>query len=237
MIPTRAGLLTLALAALFTGGFAPAAAPPPRVCHLPATLTPAPELTPPANEIVRDASTAFYMLALTWAPEACRTKGDDPRQAVECRQNNFGFVLHGLWPNGPDGRHPRYCGPAPAIPAATVRQHLCMTPSAASLQHEWAAHGTCGWASPEAYFADAATLWRKLRLPPMRATMTAGQIRDAFVKANPGVRRDGIYVKTTDERLEDVRLCYDLKYRPTACSGSLGAPDQTLVRVTPRRPR
>lgn len=238
MNATRLGLPALALAAVLTAGFAPPAAPPPRACSLPGTVVPAPELTPPANEIVRGAPTAFYMLALTWAPEACRGRADDPDLAVQCRANRFGFVLHGLWPDGADGRHPRYCGPAPAIRPATVRKHLCMTPSPASLQHEWAAHGTCGWTTPEAYFADAERLWRGLRLPPMPATTTAGGIREAFAKANPGVRRDGVYIKTVgDGRLMDVRLCYDLRYRPSACQGGLGAPDETVVRITPRRPR
>lgn len=238
MIAARLGLLALSLAALLAAGFASPAAPPPRACHLPKTVGPAPALTPPASEIVRGAPTAFYMLALTWAPEACRGKADDPEFAIQCRSNTFGFVLHGLWPDGVDGRHPRYCGPAPAISPATVRRHLCMTPSPTSLQHEWAAHGTCGWTSPEAYFADARRLWRGLRLPSMAATLTAGQIRDAFARANPGVRRDGVYIKTVATgRLMDVRLCYDLEYRPASCQGGLGAPDDTVVRITPRRPR
>lgn len=232
-----ARVMVLAMAALLTSGFASPAAPPPRACHLPATIHPAPERIPPESEIVRDVPTAFFMLALTWAPEACRGKGGVPEFATQCRANRPGFILHGLWPNGAAGRHPRYCGPAPALSAATVRKHLCMTPSAASLQHEWAAHGTCGWTSPEAYFADAARLWRRLRLPPMAATMTAGQIRDAFVAANPAFRREGVYIKATDGRLEDVRICYDLTYRPAPCAGGLGASDGQVLRITPRRPR
>ena len=236
MIFARA--LTLALAALLTAGFASGASAPARRCHLPKTIVPAPELVPPANEIIRDAPTAFYMLALTWAPEACRTRGDDPGFATQCRANRFGFILHGLWPNGPEGRHPRYCGPAPALSAATVRRHLCMTPSAASLQHEWATHGTCGWPSPEAYFRQASVLWRAVKLPSMAATMTAGQIREAFVKANPRFPRQGVNIRLTgDSRLQDVRLCYDLGYRPTACLGGVGPADEVTVHVTPRRPR
>ena len=177
------------------------------------------------------------MLALTWAPEACRTKGDDPAFATQCRANSFGFILHGLWPNGPERRHPRYCNAAPPLSAATVRRHLCMTPSAASLQHEWATHGTCGWSSPEAYFKQASALWRSVKLPPMAATMTVGEIRDAFVAANPRFPREGVYIKATDGRLEDVRLCYDLAYRPAACRGGVGPADDVTVHVTPRRPR
>lgn len=233
-----ASRLALVIAALLTAGFASPAAHPPRACHLPRTITPAPELTPSANEIVRDAPTAFYMLALTWAPEACRTRGADPAFATQCRDNNFGFILHGLWPNGPDGRHPRYCGPAPALSATAVRRHLCMIPSAESLQHEWAAHGTCGWSSPEAYYRQSAILWRAVKQPPMAATMTAGQIRDAFVKANPRFPRQGVNIRLTgDSRLQDVRLCYDLRYRPAACTGGVGPADEVTVHVTPRRPR
>lgn len=234
---TLARALALSIAALLTAGFASGASAPPRSCSLPGRVSPAPELTPLAREIVRDSTTAFYMLALTWAPEICRTKADDPAFAIQCRRNNFGFILHGLWPNGPDGRHPRYCNAAPPLRVATVRKHLCMTPSAVSLQHEWAAHGTCGWETSEAYFRDAARLWRALRLPPMAATTTAGEIRDAFLKANPAHSRAGIYIKLTAGQLEDVRLCYDLRYRPMACPGGLGAADSATVRIIPRRPR
>ena len=208
----------------------------PRLCVIPANMTPAPAYTPPADEVVADEPTAFYMLALTWAPEDCRANGADRGYWVQCKTNAFGFVLHGLWPNGAAKRHPRYCAPAPAISDATMRKHACMTPSTTMLQHEWAAHGTCGWATPEAYFAQSATLWRALEVPMLTApTMTAGEVRDAFAAANPGVKREGIYIKAVeDSRLMDVRLCYDLDYRPMACRGSLGPADDVVLKVTPR---
>lgn len=231
-------LSAVAVLALF-GCAAPieqVAGPPPS-CHLPAAVIPAPSYMPPADEVVKDEPTAFYMLALTWAPEDCRSNAGDPHYATQCRDNDFGFVLHGLWPNGAERRHPRYCGPAPAISPATVRKHSCMTPTPVMLQHEWAAHGTCGWDSPEAYFAQAADLWDDLTMPTLAPTMTAGQIRAAFVAANPAFPRDGIYLKTAEgSRLEDLRVCYDLQYRPIACR-SRGAPDDTVIQIAPRGPR
>lgn len=208
----------------------------PVACRLPASVTPAPQRRPPADEIVSDEPTAFYMLALTWSPETCRSQVDDPDFANQCQANDFGFVLHGLWPNGAARRHPRYCGPAPEISATTVRRHSCMTPTPVTLQHEWAAHGTCGWETPEAYFAQAALLWDGLKKPDLTAsTLTAGQIRDAFVAINPQLKRGGIYIKTADRvRLEDVRFCYDLAYRPMTCP-SIGAPDDVAVTILPRR--
>jgi ribonuclease T2 len=206
-------------------------------CVLPASVTPAPAYEPPADEIAADEPTALYMLALTWAPEECRARAGDPDYVTQCRDNAFGFVVHGLWPNGAERRHPRYCGPAPEISPATVRRHSCMTPAPTMLQHEWAAHGTCGWETPEAYFEQAADLWDDIRQPALTsATMTAGQIRDAFVAANPWMKREGIYIKTVDgDRLIDVRICYDLRHAPMACKGLLGARDKMVIAVTPRR--
>jgi ribonuclease T2 len=111
-----------------------------------------------------------------------------------------------------------------------------MTPAPTMLQHEWAAHGTCGWETPEAYFAQAADLWEDIWQPALPSgEMTAGAVRDAFVAANPWMKRTGIYIKTVDgDRLMDVRICYDLQYRPIDCR-SIGAPDRVILTITPRR--
>jgi len=237
MIRRLSPLLALLLVAgcAAPAGVEPSAAAP--ACVLPASVAPAPAYDPPADEIEADEPTAFYMLALTWAPEDCRDNGDRRGYEIQCRDNAFGFVLHGLWPNGAARRHPRYCGPAPAISPATVRKTACMTPSTVMQQHEWAAHGTCGWDTPEAYFEQAATLWDAVKMPAISApSMTAGALRDAFVAANPWMKRDGIYIKTVDDnRLMDVRFCYDLAWRPMACRGSQGAGDDTVLTITPRR--
>ena len=234
--PLYVAIAALALLGSCAAPIEQAAAPAPS-CRLPAAVTPAPAYTPPADEVVADEPTAFYMLALTWAPEQCRSNSGDPDYATQCRDNDFGFVLHGLWPNGAERRHPRYCGPAPAIRPATVRAHSCMTPAPVMLQHEWAAHGTCGWDSPEAYFAQAADLWDDLTMPALAPTMTAGEIRAAFSRANPAFPREGIYLKTAEgSRLEDLPICYDLQYRPMACR-SRGAPDDAVIQITPRRTR
>ncbi|WP_312162566.1 ribonuclease T2 family protein [Phenylobacterium sp.] len=213
-----------------------AAAAPLQACTAPARIAPARSAPPPPAEIVRDVPIAAYMLALTWSPEWCRTRHNAPDAQFQCRQNHLGFVVHGLWPNGRGKRHPRYCAPAPALSAATVRKHYCMTPSADLQQHEWAAHGACGWRTPEAYFDRAQALWAAIDAPdlafPPGRTVTAGDVRDAFLARNPRLRRSGIFLKVGDgNRLMEARLCYDLQFRPAACPGGLGAPDQARIRV------
>lgn len=206
-------------------------------CAVPVDLQPAPVEPAPPHEIVRDAETVSYMLALIWSPEWCRTHADTAEGRGQCRDNRFSFTVHGLWPNGTGKRHPRYCQPAGALEPATVRRHFCMTPSPQLLQHEWAAHGVCGWTNPDQYFRAADRLWRQLDAPDLRAlpagSGTAGDLREAFVAANPRLGRDSLYVKVgSGNRLEEVRVCYDLKFEPKACAG-LGAPDHVRLTIEP----
>ncbi|MGE3745817.1 MAG: ribonuclease T, partial [Sphingomonadaceae bacterium] len=52
-----------------------------------------------------------YTLALSWSPEYCRFREKSGRDDFQCSRptNRFGFVLHGLWPDGTGGRWPQYC--------------------------------------------------------------------------------------------------------------------------------
>ena len=104
-------------------------------------------------------------MALYWSPEACRSNIPESDKAIQCEANSFGFTVHGLWPNGPDRVHPRYCRPSPPMSVKTVKANLCMTPSPWLLQHEWQAHGTCQWATPEAYFRKARQVRSRLNVP------------------------------------------------------------------------
>lgn len=229
--------LLVALAILAFANSAQAADGP--NCAIPRDIRPAKSRPPPAHEVSKGVPTASYMLALTWSPEWCRTRANVPDAKVQCRDNRFGFVVHGLWPNGGGKTHPRYCGPAPALNVATVRANLCMTPSADLLQHEWAAHGTCGWSAPEPYFAKAAELWRAIKAPslafPAGRTVTAGDVRTAFAARNPPLRRDALFLKVGDSnRLQEVRVCYDLRFKPARCARGVGAPDHVSIRIQPR---
>jgi len=247
---TRLALLTAALLGLGAcdglppqaevSSGAPVIAQAGATCAVPADLRPARPYTPPADEVVRDVPTAFNMLAVSWSPQACRSGKDYPDADHQCRDNRFGLTLHGLWPNGGGDRHPRYCKPVSSIPVATVRANFCMTPSPSLQQHEWAAHGACGWDSPEAYFAQAATLWNGLNKPDLEAIpaarLTAGAIRDAFVAANPGLHREGVFIATTDGWFREARLCYSTDYRPMRCPRGRGAPDHERLKLAPRGP-
>ncbi|WP_085809408.1 ribonuclease T2 [Sphingomonas sp. TZW2008] len=170
-----------------------------------------------------------YTLAISWAPQYCRNKQDDPRASFQCGgDNRFGFVLHGLWPDGVGKEWPQYCKSTPLLSPATIRTNLCATPSAQLLQHEWAKHGTCmAGETPESYFGRSTGLYRKLRYPDMmglsRRPLTAGRFAQAFARVNPGMRPDMMRVTTTREGwLDELWICMDKSFRYARCPAHQG---------------
>jgi ribonuclease T2 len=211
-------------------------------CHVPPDLKPAPAYEPPAGEVVTGVRLAYYLLAITWTPEWRRMNGKTPAFSPELdpERRPQGFALHGLWPNGAAPPYPRYCRPVGPIPAAVVREMYCRTPSAALLQHEWEAHGSCAWDDPAAYFRQAARLYDRVKLPRIegRTALTAGELRTAFVAGNPWLRREAVFVAADKEGvLSEVRLCFDLAYKVAACPGGTGAPDERRLTLTPSTTR
>ncbi|RZF64183.1 ribonuclease T [Sphingomonas populi] len=197
-------------------------------CAIPAFVpAPRPEL-PSIKEPMRNLPIGSYTLALTWAPEYCQAHRRDAGAQIECGGGNrFGFTLHGLWPDGVGAEWPQYCQATPILPAALIKQHLCSTPSAQLLQHEWAKHGTCMPTTPAEYFKRSTGLYAKLRYPDMNALsrrpLTAGDFAAAFAAANPGLPASAIRV-TANRRgwLDELWLCLDKSFAYERCKPNSG---------------
>lgn len=178
-----------------------------------------------------------YTLAMTWNPGFCRQTAN--RDRFQCgRDSRFGFVLHGLWPDGRGGSWPQYCAAPARIPEAAVRRNLCTMPSPALQRHQYAKHGTCSGLSPAAYLDLSTRLYARVRYPDMnvlsrRPGLTAGQFATAFARANPGVTPAMVRVIAGGDRwLDEVRLCLDTRHRPTACPRhQRGVPDHMPLRI------
>ncbi|MDO7841051.1 ribonuclease T2 family protein [Sphingomonas immobilis] len=197
-------------------------------CVIPNSVPrPHPDL-PSASEPARNLPIGSYTLALTWAPEYCVAHKRDKAASMECGGGNrFGFTLHGLWPDGMGAEWPQYCAATPILPAALIKQHLCSTPSAQLIQHEWSKHGTCMQTTPAAYFAKSTGLYAKLRYPDMdalsRRPLNAGQFAAAFARANPGLPAEAIRV-TVNKRgwLDELWLCLDKSFAYERCKPNSG---------------
>jgi ribonuclease T2 len=208
-------------------------------CAIPADL-PRPRVEGPTQrEPRRVLPTASYTLAIGWAPQYCRTSGDRPSARLQCGSgNDFGFTLHGLWPDGAGREWPQYCRAAPALSEQVIRRNLCVTPSVQLLQHEYAKHGTCMGISPAAYFERSSRLYGRLRYPDMAALsrrrgLTVAQFSQAFARANPGLTPAMLRV-TTDRQgwLDEVWVCLDTQFRYRRCpSHQGGKPGNASLRI------
>lgn len=192
-------------------------------CRIPAD-PPRAEIPDQGAQTSVKAPVTGYLLALSWSPEFCRTRMESSRHQMQCsgRMGRFGFILHGLWPDGKGKRDPQWCRPVRIPDAQTIRANLCMTPSADLLAHEWAKHGSCGFTSASRYFRAASIMFHAVRFPDMNALSRrepkTGDVRRAFASANPGLAADAIAVIANRRQwLQEVRLCLGRDFHPRAC--------------------
>lgn len=195
----------------------------------------------PRGEAGPSTAITGYLLTLSWSPTYCanRRNPGERRDAMQCGGDNgrFGWVLHGLWPQGQGSSYPRWCRPAKIVPQRVLAEHLCMSPSVQLLQRQWAKHGTCMSPNPSAYFKAASILFRAVRTPDMaaigRSQQSAGSIRRAFIAANPGLTPAMLAVQTDRNGwLSEVRLCLGPRMRPTVCApGAHGAGDNRRIKL------
>lgn len=190
-------------------------------CRMPSRLTMPP--APKQDEPTRRMPVARYTLAASWSPEHCKNRGNSDPLQCSGQAGRFGFILHGLWPEGPGGRWPQWCAVSPRPTPTLLAENLCMTPSARLLEHAWAKHGSCMTTRPEAYFKVAGVLWQSIRWPDAdrlsrQEGLTVGDLRNAFVTRNPGWPREAVgIVASRTGWLRELRLCYGLDYLPKAC--------------------
>lgn len=201
-------------------------------CRMPERLSPLPQDKRGRDAVRRVVPIAGYTLALSWSPEYCRGREDDKAQALQCsrRFGEFGFVLHGLWPEGRTATYPQYCASPPsAVPLSVVRQNLCAMPSQRLIQHQWDKHGSCMARDPARYFQTATRLYQSVKLPDMerlsRRALTQGMLKREIARLNPGMPATAIVLKANGRGwLQEVRLCLGLDYRPRACPAHVRQP-------------
>jgi ribonuclease T2 len=224
-----------ALALLAMPGLAHAQAYQCRVPSGPVSLPPVER-----DGVVRQSRVTGYTLALSWSPEFCRFRDDEPRHARQCsgRSGRFAFIVHGLWPESGPGRWPQWC-PTPRQPSsAEVRASMCMMPDLALIAEQWEKHGACMTRDPDAYLRVTRILWSSLRIPDFdrlsrRDGLTAGTIRQTFAEANPYWDAEDVGLVVNERGwLREMRLCYDSAFMPTACDRQrFGPDDEEEVRI------
>jgi ribonuclease T2 len=168
----------------------------------------------------------FYVLSLSWSPSFCAANAERPfyRADPQCGARPFSFVVHGMWPQYERG-FPEFCQvPSPRLNRNVVSSMLDLMPSPRLIFHEWDRHGTCSGLSANAFFDTVRKARAVVKIPPQYVdlrsplTVTPDEVEDAFIKANPGLTRDGIAVTCGGRRLDEVRICLsrDLQFQDCA---------------------
>lgn len=164
-----------------------------------------------------------YVLALSWSPTYCETKGRDAEPAQCARARPFAFVVHGLWPQFERG-WPEYCqNPAPFVPEPTVRGMLELMPGRRLVIHQWRKHGTCSGLGPDAYFDKVRQARAAVVIPDQFARIddyrmvSPAEVEAAFRAANPGLEPDMISVDCDGRRLTEVKICMTRQLGFTRC--------------------
>jgi ribonuclease T2 len=180
---------------------------------------------PPERD--RDAP-AYYVLALSWSPTYCETNGRLKGELQCSAKRPYAFVLHGLWPQWTKG-WPEYCPTAEGsfVPEKLVRSMLDIMPARRLVINQHRKHGTCTGMVPSAYFAKSRKLFEQIAIPQSYASprshllVSAGKIRDDFLKANPELTPGMIAVSCGRRgRLRDVRVCYSRDFKPADCGAN-----------------
>lgn len=218
------GLCKLALLAILL--LAPAAVAQEQ-CRLPSRIEVAP--CPNAGrEEARGQKGDFdhYILSFSWSPAFCA--GPSGRRAtLQCRDNRFGWIVHGLWPQyatrRAGQRWPQYCGPVQPVPEPVLRRHLCSSPDPRLMQCEWAKHGSCSdFATPAEYFEAQAGVATRLTLPEPQPGQSVQAFTAAVLAANDDshghdrLQRRHLRVIGGPDGIRELRICLErdlVRYR------------------------
>ena len=165
----------------------------------------------------------YYVLSLSWSPNWCAREGD-ARGADQCdARHDYGFTLHGLWPQYEQG-WPSYCRAFYTDPPRRQTEDMADIMGSSGLAwHQWKKHGRCSGLSATAYFEasraayDAINRPQVLRQIPRRMEIPPKVIEDAFLEANPDLTADGVTVTCKGFELQEVRICLTRDLEPRKC--------------------
>jgi ribonuclease T2 len=169
----------------------------------------------------------YYVLSLSWSSTWCALEGD-ARDDPQCDAGRgLTFILHGLWPQHEDG-WPSYCRAVERDPTRAETAAMADIMGGAGLAfYQWKKHGRCSGLSAQAYYRTARQAFQSVDIPDLFGRVTeplslpASVIEDAFLEANPGLRRDQITITCKDGLIQEARICLTTDLAPRRCGNDV----------------
>lgn len=165
----------------------------------------------------------YYVLSLSWSPNWCALTGY-ARNSEQCgADREFGWVLHGLWPQYHRG-YPSFCRTAERPPTRGITAEMADVMGTAGLAwYQWRKHGVCSGLSAEDYFALSRRAYEQVNQPAIfrkienTIRLPASVVEEAFLEANPGWERDMLTITCTEGHIQEARLCLSRELEPVPC--------------------
>lgn len=162
----------------------------------------------------------YYIAAFSWSPSWCARVGNRNGSDQCDVRHDFGFILHGLWPQNERG-WPSYCPTDAVAPDDAALDAMADIMGSSGLaRHEWKKHGVCSGMSADGYFALSRRAYEMINLP--RATrdlkISPDSVEQAMIKANPALGADGVTVTCRDGYIAEVRICLTRDLMPRDCA-------------------
>lgn len=165
----------------------------------------------------------YYLLSLSWSPNWCAYEGD-ARNSEQCEaRKNYGWIMHGLWPQYNRG-YPSYCPTTRRAPSRSMTANMADIMGTSGLAwYQWKKHGVCtGLSAPDYYALSRAAYGRVVRPEVFRkldreVKLPASVVEQAFLKANPDMVPDGITITCRQGYIQEARICLSRDLSPVPC--------------------
>ncbi|MCB1341814.1 MAG: ribonuclease T2 [Pseudooceanicola sp.] len=169
----------------------------------------------------------YYVLSLSWSPNWCLREGN-ARNSPQCTAGRrFGWVLHGLWPQYARG-YPSWCRTVERAPSRAMTESMADVMGTSGLAwHQWKKHGVCSGLSAADYYALSREAFDLVKVPEVFARLDkpvqlpAAVVEEAFLKANPGWRKDMLTITCKQGQIEEARLCLTKALNPVVCGADV----------------
>lgn len=190
-------------------------------------------LITPAMAADRPGVFDYYVLALSWSPNWCLREGDD-RGADQCEpRHDFGWTLHGLWPQHERG-YPQDCAADRRDPSRAESDAMADIMGSGGLAwYQWRKHGRCSGLDGPDYYALSRAAYDRIARPTLlreldqAVRLPASVIEEAFIEANPDLAPGMITITCRDAMIQEARLCLTRDLTPRQCGADI-ARDCTL---------
>ena len=165
----------------------------------------------------------YYVMALSWSANWCALEGD-ARNSPQCdTREDFGWTLHGLWPQFHRG-YPSYCQTAKRPPTRGMSADMADIMGSGGLAwYQWKKHGTCTDLAAADYYDLSRRAYASITRPAIfrkldhSVKLPASVVEDAFLKDNPTLSRDNITITCRQGYIQEARICLSRDLTPVPC--------------------